>query len=211
MGGCEDIYCWPPRRRGPVSVLDVPPRHPSLGVVHYAETIEDIIRWLKESPAPCVLVATHLFGPDLIIQCHRLLFMGQDKSFLTCNKNELDAHTTARAINSLNPKKWFVEEVCLPDLFLSLLTPCCRLLNADKCSSTPSKNLLYFILSQVIRLLLISSWAHNQLRTLFLNLAKFPLQPFHWIHSEPSLFYLVRSEMFCSPWSMLFHSSGGEI
>ncbi len=39
-------------------------------------TIEDIIRWLKESPAPSVLVATNLFGPDVIIKCHGLLLMG---------------------------------------------------------------------------------------------------------------------------------------
>jgi hypothetical protein len=73
-------------REVPVSVLDFPPRYPSLGVVYFADSIEDIIRWLKKSPAPSALVPNNLFGPDMIIKCHGLLLMGQAKSFLNGKK-----------------------------------------------------------------------------------------------------------------------------
>ena len=86
-------------------------------------TIEDIIRWFKESPAPSVLIPTHLFGPDIIIKfVDGLHLLGQDKSCLAGNINKINAKTTVDAINSLNPKKWFVTVVCLPDSLLSLLT-----------------------------------------------------------------------------------------
>jgi hypothetical protein len=100
-----------------VNVLENPPRYPSLGVVYYANTIEDIIRWFEDSPAPSVLVPTHLFGPDVIIKCAGgLHLIGQTKSCLTGNINELNATTTEDAINSLNSANWFITTVCLPDL-----------------------------------------------------------------------------------------------
>jgi len=80
-------------REVPVNVLDCPPRYPSLGVVYFADSIEDIIQWLKESPAPCVLVPNNLFRLDMIIKCHSLLLMGQAKSFLNGRENELGATT----------------------------------------------------------------------------------------------------------------------
>ena len=91
----------------PVNILENLPRHPSLGVVHYANSIEDIIQWLKESPASAVLVPSHLFGPDMIIKCHGVLLMGQAKSYLDGNINELDAATVTKALQSLNPVNWF--------------------------------------------------------------------------------------------------------
>jgi hypothetical protein len=106
-----------------VNVLENPPRYPSLGVVYYGKTIEDIIQWFEESPAPSVLVPTNLFGPDVIIKCcNGLHLMGQTKSCLKGNINELDATTTEDAINSLNSAKWFIQVVCLPDSLLSLLS-----------------------------------------------------------------------------------------
>ena len=104
----------------PVNVLEIPPRYPSLGVVYYADTIEDIIRWFKESPALSVLVPTHLFGPDIIIKCFGgLHLLGQVKPCLEGNINEINATTTADAINSLNPTKWFTTVVCRPGSLLS--------------------------------------------------------------------------------------------
>jgi len=97
-------------REVPVNVLDLPPRYPSRGVVYFADSIEDIIRWLKASPVRCVLVPNNLFGPDMIIKCHGLLLMGQAKSFLNGRENELGATTVEKAINSLNPANWFRKE-----------------------------------------------------------------------------------------------------
>lgn len=91
----------------PVNILEDPPRHPSLGVVQYAKSIEDVIQWLKKSPASSVLVPIHVFGPDMIIKCHGVLLMGQAKSYLDGNINELNAGTTADALQSLNPVNWF--------------------------------------------------------------------------------------------------------
>ena len=123
----------------PVNVLEIPWRYPSLGVVYYAHTIEDIIRWFKESPAPSVLLPTNLFGPDIIIKCFDgLHLLGQVKSCLEGNINEIDATTTAHALNSLNPTKWFTTMVCLSDSLLSLLTFCGRnLSHSDKNSLIP--------------------------------------------------------------------------
>ena len=104
----------------PVNVLEIPLGHPSLSVVYYAETIEHIIQWFIESPAPSVLVPTNLFGPDIIIKCFgNLHLMGQARSCLQGNINEINATTTADAINSLNPTRWFTTVVCPPDLLLS--------------------------------------------------------------------------------------------
>jgi hypothetical protein len=91
-----------------VNIFENLPRHPSLGVVHYANSIEDIIQWLKESPASAVLVPSHLFGPDMIIKCYGgVLLMGQAKSYLDGNINELDAPTVTKALKSLNSVNWF--------------------------------------------------------------------------------------------------------
>lgn len=91
----------------PVNILEDPPRNPSLGVVQYAESIEDVIQWLKKSPASSVLMPTHVFGPDMIIKCHDVLLMGQAKSYRDGNINELDAPTATDALQSLNPVNWF--------------------------------------------------------------------------------------------------------
>ena len=122
-----------------VNVLENPPSYPSLGVVYYGNTIEEIIQWFEGSPAPSVLVPTNLFGPDVIIKCSNgLHLMGQTKSCLKGNINELDATTTEDAINSLNSAKWFIKVVCLPDSLLSLLTFCGRnLRRGDKSSLIP--------------------------------------------------------------------------
>jgi len=92
----------------PVNILEDLPRNPSLGVVHYGNSIEDIIQWLKESPTSSVLVPSHLFGPDMIIKCYGgVLLMGQAKSYLDGNINELDAATVTKALKSLNSVNWF--------------------------------------------------------------------------------------------------------
>lgn len=95
----------------PVTILEDPPRHPSLGVVHYAKSIEDVIQWLKKSLASSVLVPSHLFGPDMIIKCHGVLLMGQAKSYLDGNVNEMDAGMATDALQSLNPVNWFKKQV----------------------------------------------------------------------------------------------------
>jgi hypothetical protein len=48
-----------------VDVLGGAPQNPGLSVVHYAETIEDVIHWIETlDPVPAVLIARYLFGPD---------------------------------------------------------------------------------------------------------------------------------------------------
>ena len=107
----------------PVNVLEIPWRYPLLVVVYYADTIEDIIWWFNELPALSILVPTHLFGPDIIIKYFDgVHLLGQVKSCLEGNINEIVATMTAHAINSLNPMQWFTTVVCLSDSFLCLLT-----------------------------------------------------------------------------------------
>ena len=142
-----------------VNVLENPPRYPSLGVVYCANTIEDIIQWFEESPVPSVLVPTHLFGPDVIIKCcNGLHLMGQTKSYLDSNINELNAKTTAKAINSLNPANWFIKVVCLRDSLLSLLIFGGRnLRRCNKNSLIPYSVSPYFVFLLVSRFALIST------------------------------------------------------
>ncbi|KAF8523132.1 hypothetical protein BU17DRAFT_86285 [Hysterangium stoloniferum] len=96
----------------PVDILGNLPMNPALGVVHYAETIEEIIGWIDGSPtASAVLVTSHLFGPDMIIRLQDGIFlMGQAKSYLDGNKNELSAATIVSALDSLNPAHWFKQQ-----------------------------------------------------------------------------------------------------
>jgi hypothetical protein len=102
-----------------VGVLGEAPQNPSLGVVHYAEGIEEVLHWI-ESPAtaPAVLISTILFGPDLMIRSGDILLMGQLKSYTNGNKGSLDAATISHALTSLNPDHWFKKSVC--PLVLSL-------------------------------------------------------------------------------------------
>jgi len=107
----------------PVDVLGDSPQNPGLGVVHYASNIDDVIDWIQTTgTASAVLVATHLFGPDVLIRCHSLpsnstiasrniFLMGQFKSYLQGNKECLDAGTIGHALTSLHPNHWFKHEV----------------------------------------------------------------------------------------------------
>ena len=105
-----------------VDVLGPAPQNPGLSVV-YAADIDDVIRWIQTTTtAPAVLVATHLFGPDVIIRCSspslnstdepRINFLiGQLKSYTQGNKESLDAGTTSHALTSLHPDQWFKKAV----------------------------------------------------------------------------------------------------
>jgi hypothetical protein len=105
-----------------VDVLGDAPENPGLGVVHYAAGVEDIIHWIETpAAAPAVLVATHLFGPDVMIRCSSspsnstvtstILLMGQFKSFTDGNKKSLDAGTIRHGLTSLNRHHWFKQMV----------------------------------------------------------------------------------------------------
>ena len=105
-----------------VDVLGDAPENPGLGVVHYAASVEDVIRWIETpAAAPAVLVATHLFGPDVMIRCSSspsnstvtstILLMGQFKSFTDGNKESLDAGTISHGLTSLNRHHWFKQTV----------------------------------------------------------------------------------------------------
>ena len=106
----------------PVDVIGDSPQNPGLGVVYYASNIDDVINWIQTTgTASAILVATHLFGPDVLIRCCSLpsnsttapgnIFMiGQLKSYLDGNKECLDAKTITHALTSLQPNHWFKNE-----------------------------------------------------------------------------------------------------
>jgi len=104
----------------PVDVLGDAPQNPGLGVVHYAEGIEDVINWIENpTTTPAILTSSDTFGPDLMIRTRDVLLMGQLKSYTNGNKDCLDAKTLSSALTSLHPDHWFKKSVCL--LLLSLL------------------------------------------------------------------------------------------
>jgi hypothetical protein len=115
----------------PVDVLGNSPQNLGFGVVHYASDIDDVIDWIQTTgTASAVLVATHLFGPDVLIRCsllplgptiasRNIFLMGQLKSYLRGNKECLDAGTIAHALTSLDQNHWFKQEVSHLVLLLS--------------------------------------------------------------------------------------------
>jgi hypothetical protein len=104
----------------PVDFLGDTPQNPSIGVAYYSINIDEILRWLQDPPdgsqtTPAVLVAGHLFGPDIMIRFGDILGIGRCKSYLDDNGGSLDA---TQVLTSLNPDHWFQQEVCWPILFL---------------------------------------------------------------------------------------------
>ena len=103
----------------PVDIIGDALQNPALGVVHCAETIDDIISWI-EGPghAPVILVPTILFGPDVLARVKLSpsaslhILMGQHKSYTTGNKESLDAVTLSNALVSMQPNHWFKTAVC---------------------------------------------------------------------------------------------------
>ena len=97
----------------PVDLIGDAPQNPALGVVHCAETIDDIINWIEGSGhAPVILVPTILFGPDVLARVKlsssaSLILMGQHKSYTTGNKESLNAATLSGALGSMHPDHWF--------------------------------------------------------------------------------------------------------
>ena len=101
----------------PVDVIGEAPQNPGLGVVHYADTIDDVICWIENlDPAPAILVASHLFVPDILLRVKLLsgiviLILGQCKSYTSGNKYTLNAKTLSDALDSLHPNHWFKDSV----------------------------------------------------------------------------------------------------
>ncbi|KAF8718973.1 hypothetical protein AX14_011619 [Amanita brunnescens Koide BX004] len=96
----------------PADVIGEVPQNPGLGVVHYAGTIEDVICWIETlDPAPAILIASDLFGADILIRVKLssriIILMGQSKSYTNGNKGTIDTTTFIGALNSLHPDHWF--------------------------------------------------------------------------------------------------------
>ena len=116
----------------PVDLLGGVPLNSALSVVHYAGTIEEVIDWIDNpDTASVLLVASNLFGPDVLARCQlspstnttvsrrSVLLMGQFKSCTVGNKESLSSTTVADALDSLHRDHWFPGSVCY---FASLLS-----------------------------------------------------------------------------------------
>lgn len=104
----------------PVDILGDAPQNPALAVVFYAQTIEEIIRWIEgPEPASVILIPTFLFGPDILVRVKLSspsprplpILMGQLKSYTNGNKDSLDASTLSDALISMHPDHWFKQTV----------------------------------------------------------------------------------------------------
>ena len=101
----------------PVDVVGESPENPGTGVVHYANSIRDIVDWMGNlDPALAVLIPHPNFGPDLMMRCNlsnsiTVLLMGQLKSYMHGGKRHLDAETLTEALTSLHKDHWFKKEV----------------------------------------------------------------------------------------------------
>jgi hypothetical protein len=102
----------------PVDVLGERPDNPGLGVVHYVESIKDIVCWIDNPyTAPAVLIPGDNFGPDVMIRCKlsssmTLFIMAQLKCVIKGNKTCLDARSMTNALTLLHEDHWFKREVC---------------------------------------------------------------------------------------------------
>ena len=100
----------------PADVIGEAPQNPGLDVVHYARTIKDVICWIETlDPAPAILIASDLFGADILIRVKLssriIILMGQSKSYTNGNKGTIDTTTFIGALNSLHPDHWFKKSV----------------------------------------------------------------------------------------------------
>ncbi|KAF8326242.1 hypothetical protein F5887DRAFT_1144981 [Amanita rubescens] len=102
----------------PVNIMGEAPQNPGLCIVHYAETINDVINWIETlDPAPAILISSNLFGPDVLLKVKLwsestanpriVIVMAQLKSYTRGNKATLDAQTLSKALTSLHPLHWF--------------------------------------------------------------------------------------------------------
>ena len=131
----------------PVDVVGESPENPGLGVVHYADSIRDIVDWMGNlDPAPAVLIPHPKFGPDLMMRCNlsnsiTVLLMGQ--LYMHGGKRHLDAGTLTEALTSLHEDHWFKKEVGnFYDWFLrahsNIVTVSRRASESHRCSGTTS-------------------------------------------------------------------------
>ncbi len=101
----------------PVDIVGETPENLGLGVVHYAESIQDIVDWIENlDSAPAVLIPHRNFGPDFMIRCKLsnsivVLLMAQLKLYTQGTKTHLDAGTTTKALTSLHEDHWFKQKV----------------------------------------------------------------------------------------------------
>jgi len=101
----------------PVDVVGEPQRTCVLGLVQYAESIQDIVDWIENlGSAPAVLILHRDFGPDFMIQCKLsnsivVLLMAQPKSYTQGTKTHLIAETMTEARTSLHEDHWFKQKV----------------------------------------------------------------------------------------------------
>lgn len=101
-----------------VDVLGKTSQNQGLGVLHYADRIEDVIYWVENpTTTPAVLVSAVTFGPDLMIRTKGVLLMGRLKSYTEGNKDCLDD-----ALTSLHVDNWFKQSVRPLALILVVLS-----------------------------------------------------------------------------------------
>ncbi|KAF8341836.1 hypothetical protein F5887DRAFT_1062436 [Amanita rubescens] len=109
----------------PVNIMGEAPQNPGPCIVHYAETIDDVINWIETlDPAPAILISSNLFGPDVLLKVKLwsestakpriVIVMAQLKSYTRGNKATLDAQTLSKALTSLHPEHWFKQLVPTP-------------------------------------------------------------------------------------------------
>ena len=100
----------------PVNIMGEAPQNPGLCIVHYAETIDDVINWIETlNPAPAFLISSNLFGPDVLFKiklwsestARIVIVMAQLKSYTYGNNTTLDAQTLSNALTSLHSGHWF--------------------------------------------------------------------------------------------------------
>lgn len=98
----------------PVDITGKAPQNPGLGVVVYAESINEIIHWIEgPDSTPAILIPSPLFGPDILTRVKLssstslTILIGQDKSYTTGNKESLDSATLSNALISMHPDHWF--------------------------------------------------------------------------------------------------------
>lgn len=91
-----------------MDILGEVPENPGLAAVQFAASPEEIINWFENpDTTPPILLATDLFGPDLIARVRvsneptnmEVIVMGKAKPYTSGNKESLSAE---KALNSLN-------------------------------------------------------------------------------------------------------------
>jgi hypothetical protein len=138
----------------PFDILNGTPLFPSNGVTFFANSPNDVRRWLQDGEAGWC-VPSRAMGPDLITRVQLddgriLLLTIQVKCWFSGNKETLKASTTTEAIRSLIPSNYFSSikvsrELYIPNFLVTFYSRASRNKKLTRCLKPLTRSLMHLL------------------------------------------------------------------